>query len=83
MAHPGMEHEALARPVEALGIVAEAGREGQPPQALADAISPLVRVMLEMLRRMVVLPAPFAPSSATTSPFSTVRETPCNARIGP
>src|SRR4249919_2611391 len=36
-----------------------------------------------MARSVVVLPAPLAPSSATTSPSSTVSDTPCSATIGP
>jgi hypothetical protein len=38
---------------------------------------------LETLRSVVVLPAPFAPSTATTWPSSTERETLCSAWIGP
>src|SRR5215471_1047127 len=37
----------------------------------------------EIARRVVVLPAPFAPRSATISPSSTVSDTPCNARTAP
>ncbi len=49
----------------------------------AKVISPAVRTMPQIARRVVVLPAPFAPRIATTSPSSTVSETPCRARIGP
>ncbi len=49
----------------------------------SKVISPEVRVIPEMLRSVVVLPAPLAPSTATTSPSSTFSETPCRARIGP
>ena len=37
----------------------------------------------KMARSVVVLPAPFAPRSDTTSPSSTASETPCRARIAP
>src|SRR5512132_174761 len=49
----------------------------------AKTMSPDVRVMLEIARSVVVLPAPFAPRSATTSPSSTRSETPWSARMGP
>ena len=41
------------------------------------------RSILEMARRVVVLPAPFAPMSATTSPAGTSREIPRSASIAP
>src|SRR5436190_488659 len=37
----------------------------------------------EIVRRVVDLPAPFDPMSATSSPWLTRSETPCNARIAP
>ena len=37
----------------------------------------------ETTRAIVVLPAPFAPSSATTWPSGTENDTPNNARNGP
>ena len=37
----------------------------------------------EIVRNVVVLPAPFAPSNATISPSSTFRLTPRSARIVP
>ena len=51
----------------------------RPPKT----ISPAVRTIPEIARSVVVLPAPFAPSSATTSPSSTESETSWSARIGP
>src|SRR3954447_22968039 len=43
---------------------------------------PLRRTVFEIARSVVVLPAPFAPSTATTFPPSTVSETPCTALTG-
>ena len=37
----------------------------------------------EIARIVVVLPAPFAPSSVTSSPSCTTNETPCSAWIRP
>ena len=44
---------------------------------------PSVATMPEIARSVVVLPAPFAPSSATISPSSTVSEMPCTAATCP
>ena len=41
------------------------------------------RIRPEMALRVVVLPAPFAPSKVTTSPARTSRSMPCSARIRP
>src|SRR5215218_3168150 len=49
----------------------------------ANVIWPAVLTMPHTARSVVVFPAPFAPRRATTSPSSTVRETPCSAVIGP
>src|SRR5258707_6119927 len=49
----------------------------------ANSISPPLRTRPEIARRVVVLPAPFAPSSATISPSSTFSDSPCSATIGP
>ena len=43
----------------------------------------LGRSMREMARRVVVLPAPFAPMSATTLPSGTSSETPRSASMTP
>src|SRR5436190_18562416 len=37
----------------------------------------------EIVRRVVLLPAPFEPMSATSSPWLTRSETPCSALIAP
>ena len=37
----------------------------------------------EIVRKVVVLPAPFDPISATSSPCATRSETPCRERIAP
>ena len=50
----------------------------------ANVIVPeLAGVSPEMERRVVDLPAPFEPISVTTSPASTVSETPFSASIAP
>src|SRR6266516_4848882 len=49
----------------------------------AKVISPLFRTVPEIARSVVVLPAPFAPSSETACPSSTDSETPWRALIGP
>ena len=50
----------------------------------AKTIDPLRgRVRPEMVRSVVLLPAPFAPSSATTSPGATERLTPLTALTAP
>ena len=41
------------------------------------------RMRPERVLRMVDLPAPFAPMSATTSPFATRNETPRTATMAP
>ncbi len=41
------------------------------------------RTTPETVRRVVLLPAPFGPSSATTAPRGTVRDTSCKARTPP
>ena len=50
-----------------------------PPQR----ISPLVRTMPQIARRVVVLPAPLAPSSAVTPPSSTTKSMPCSTASAP
>ena len=49
----------------------------------AKMISPLRLTVPEIARSVVVLPAPFAPSTATIWPSSTASETPSSARTGP
>jgi hypothetical protein len=49
----------------------------------ANAIRPLRRTVPDTARNVVVFPAPFAPSTATTSPSSTASVTPCSALTGP
>ena len=49
----------------------------------ANVIAPERRTVPEIARRVVVLPAPFAPSTATTSPSPTSSETPCRALTAP
>ena len=46
-------------------------------------LPPLDRSMRETARRVVVLPAPLAPMSATTSPAGTASETPRSAWMAP
>ena len=41
------------------------------------------RLMPEIVRRVVVLPAPLEPISATSSPSATESDTPCRARMLP
>src|SRR3954447_5894255 len=45
----------------------------------ANMISPRVRTVPEIARSVVVLPAPFAPRTATACPSSTASEIPCSA----
>jgi hypothetical protein len=49
----------------------------------ARRISPLLRTVFEIARSVVVLPAPFAPRTATTACSATSSETPCSALTGP
>src|SRR5438067_225037 len=49
----------------------------------ANAILPLRLTVPDTARSVVVLPAPFGPSTATNSPSPTSSETPCSARIWP
>ncbi len=50
----------------------------------SSAISPLVGLMSPAMQRTsVVLPAPFSPARATSSPGRTARSTPSSARSGP
>src|SRR5439155_5893348 len=49
----------------------------------AKTSSPLRRTVPEIARSVVVFPAPFAPSTATSSPSSTSSETPWSALTGP
>src|SRR5919204_867496 len=60
-------------------VSARARESGFP----SKTISPVCRTVPETDRSVVVLPAPFAPSSATISPSSTRSDTPCSALIGP
>ena len=49
----------------------------------AKRIAPWRATVPEIARKVVVLPAPFAPSTATTSPSATWSVTPCSARTCP
>jgi hypothetical protein len=49
----------------------------------AKRISPSVRTMPQIARRVVVLPAPLAPSSVVTSPSSTTKSSPWRTLVGP
>src|SRR5438067_5097022 len=49
----------------------------------ANAILPLRLTVPDTARSVVVLPAPFGPRTATSSPSPTSSETPCSARIWP
>src|ERR1700722_8630568 len=46
-------------------------------------ISPCVRTMPQIARRVVVLPAPLAPRSAVTPPSSTTKSMPCRTFVSP
>ena len=46
-------------------------------------MTPLRETVPEIARSVVVFPAPFAPSTATTSPSPTVSDTSCSACTGP
>ena len=54
-----------------------------PSERPAKRISPPVRTVCEIARSVVVLPAPFAPRTATIAPSSTVSEIPWSALTGP
>ena len=58
-----------AIPIRARPLIDVPARS-RPPNAMLPAIG---STMPETARRVVVLPAPFAPSSATTSPSPTLR----------
>ena len=44
---------------------------------------PVRRIMLHSARKVVVLPAPLAPSNAVTPPVAMLKSTSNKARIGP
>ena len=77
--------EKMPRPSGTCATPERATDSGPAPRSrLPPTItSPLRRTMPETARSVVVLPAPFAPSSATISPSSTVKETPCSAATCP
>src|SRR5277367_3921851 len=52
-------------------------------RAPANWMEPSVRIMPQMARRVVVLPAPLAPSSAVTPPSSTTKSRPCKTLVSP
>ena len=49
----------------------------------AKNTSPLVRTMPQRARKVVVLPAPLAPSSAVMVPSAMVKSRPCSTSVGP
>ncbi len=57
--------------------------ERRPSERPPNDTFPERRTVPEMARSVVVFPAPFAPSRATTSPSSSVSVTSCSALIGP
>src|SRR5436305_1390155 len=86
-AHGLVVLELVARPRERdaadLEDVRAAG-DGPPRSVLpSKSITPLRATVPEIARRVVVLPAPFAPRTATTSPSPTVSDTPRRACTGP
>ena len=74
----------VPRPSGTWAMPAFATASGPPRSGFpAKTISPLRRTVPETARSVVVLPAPFAPSTATTAPSGTSRETPLSACTGP
>ena len=75
----------MPRPSGTWAIPARATASGELRAMLlpAKAIRPPRRTVPEIARRVVVLPAPFAPSTATASPSPTLSEIPCSAVTGP
>ena len=51
-----------------------------PPMVTSPSVGGMKPVIMRMV---VVLPAPFGPRKPSTSPFSTVNETPFTATFGP
>jgi hypothetical protein len=49
----------------------------------SSRISPSVFTMAHSARKVVVLPAPLAPSSAVIEPFSSAKSMPCSTRVCP
>ena len=49
----------------------------------AMTLVPVRRIMLQSARRVVVVPAPLAPSSAVTPPVAMLKSMSNRARIGP
>ena len=83
-----LHHVELGERAAALRHVRDAGA-ARPPRARraaacpAKRISPLRRTIPEIARSVVVLPAPFAPSTATIAPSGTSSETPWSACTAP
>ena len=74
----------VPRPSGTCAMPARAAASGPPLSASRRARSSRSGVTVpEIARSVVVLPAPFAPSTATTSPSPTVSETPRSACTGP
>jgi hypothetical protein len=74
----------VPRPSGTCAIPARAAAPGRRGSFLSSKItSPLRRTVPETARSVVVLPAPFAPSTATSSPSPTSSEIPCRAFTGP
>ncbi len=51
--------------------------------APSNSIAPVVRTMLQIARRVVVLPAPLAPSSVVRLPSLSANSRPCSAWTWP
>ena len=51
--------------------------------SFSKRIEPVVRTMREMARRVVVLPAPFAPRIVVMPPDTMLKLTPCRAFVRP
>src|SRR3954463_15274421 len=51
-----------------------------PPMVTSPSLGGMKPVIIRMV---VLLPAPFGPRKPSTSPFSTVKETPLTATFGP
>ena len=74
----------VPRPSGTWATPAFADASGPPRSGLPSSrISPLRLTVPETERSVVVLPAPFAPSTATTAPSGTASEIPRSASTGP
>ena len=74
----------VPRPSGTWAMPAFAADSGPPLSCLpSSSIAPDRETVPEIARSVVVFPAPFAPSTATTSPSRTTSETSCSACTGP